>query len=198
MEGEVCKAFKHVKEAYLTQMYKTDPDTDEFIIEISVDSYNEIFNGWDPSPVKRRDLDPEVIEFIESCADDIPLRYPIELHFYMPADQRDEGKERLSVEGIRNNFAYTIALIRRALSDIRKKTIIYAVAALVFLTLRYMSGVGVPANLMTTILTEGLSIGGWVFLWEAFSLLFFSGQETNNQLKRYLRLFEARIIFKYR
>ena len=178
-------------------MYRMGPDTDEFIIEISVDSYNEIFNGWDPSPVKRRDLDPEVIDFIESCADDIPLQYPVELHFYMPKDQRDEEKERLSIEGIRNNFAYTTALIRRSLSDIRKKTITYAVAAFVFLTLRYMSGPIVPTNILTTILIEGLSIGGWVFLWEAFSLLFFSGQETNNQLKQYLRLLEAKIIFKY-
>ncbi|MGI6620971.1 MAG: hypothetical protein ACOX35_05925 [Bacillota bacterium] len=179
-------------------MYKTDPDTDEFIIEISVDNYNEIFNGWDPSPVKRRDLDPEVIDFIESCADDIPLRYPVELHFYIPADQRAEEKERLSIEGIRNNFAYSVALIRKSLSEIRKKTIMYSVAAFVFLILRYMSGPIVPTNILTTIMIEGLSIGGWVFLWEAFSLLFFSGQETSNQLKQYLRLLEARIIFKYR
>jgi len=179
-------------------MYKTDPDTDEFIIEISVDNYNEIFNGWDPSPVKRRDLDPEVIDFIESCADDIPLRYPVELHFYMPADQRAEEKERLSIEGIRNNFAYSVALIRKSLSEIRKKTIMYSVAAFVFLILRYMSGPIVPTNILTTIMIEGLSIGGWGFLWEAFSLLFFSGQETSNQLKQYLRLLEARIIFKYR
>ncbi|HHT84856.1 MAG: hypothetical protein ACOX34_06305 [Bacillota bacterium] len=178
-------------------MYKTNTDTDEFIIEISVDSYNEIFNGWDPSPVKRRDLDPEVLEFIESSAADIPVRYPVELHFYMPAEQRDEEKEHLSAEGIRNNFSYTIALIRRSLADIRRKTMTYAVAAFAFLTLRYMSRPAAPTNLLTTILIEGLSIGGWVFLWEAFSLFFFSGQETNNQLKRHLRLLEAKIIFKY-
>lgn len=175
-------------------MYKTNAD--DVIIEISVDNYNEIFNGWDPSPVKRRDLDPEVLEFIESCAADIPLCYPIELHFYMPADQRDDEKERLSIEGIRNNFSYTVALIRRNLAEIRKKTAIYVVAALAFLTLRYMRP-GIPTNLITTILTEGLSIGGWVFLWEAFSLLFFSGQDTSNQLKQYLRLLEAKIVFKY-
>ena len=52
---EVCKAFRHIKETYLTQMYKDRSDTDEFIIEISVDNYNEIFNSWDPSPVKRQD-----------------------------------------------------------------------------------------------------------------------------------------------
>lgn len=195
---EVIKTFRQAKENYLKQMYKTSPDTDGFIIEVSVDSYNEIFNGWDPSPVKRRDLDPEVMEFIESSADDIPLKYPLEMHFYLPAEKRDEEKERLSKEGIRNNFSYSIALIRRSLADIRKKTMVYAVAAFAFLTVRYMSRLGVPTNLLTTILTEGLSIGGWVFLWEAFSLFFFAGQETSNQLKRYLRLLDAKIIVKYR
>lgn len=192
------QTFKQAIENYLRQMYKTNAETNGFIIEVSVDSYNEIFNGWDPSPVKRRDLDPEVMAFIESCSADIPLRYPVELHFYLPAESRDEEKERLSEEGIRNNFSYSIALLRRSLADIRRKTMIYAVAAFAFLTLRYMPKPGVPANLLTTILTEGLSIGGWVFLWEAFSLFFFSGQETSGQLKRYLRLLNAKIAFKYR
>ena len=75
---------------------------------------------------------------------------------------------------------------------------VYAVSAFAFLTVRYMSRLGVPANLLTTILTEGLSIGGWVFLWEAFSLFFFSGQEASNQLKRYVRLLDTKVIFKYR
>ena len=49
-------------------------DTDGFIIEVSVDTTR--FNGWDPSPVKRRDLDPRSW-IIESSAADIPLRYPL-------------------------------------------------------------------------------------------------------------------------
>ena len=114
----------------------------------------------------------------------------------MPKDQRDEEKERLSIEGIRNNFAYTTALIRRSLSDIRKKTITYAVGAFVFLTLRYMSGPIVPTNILTTILIEGLSIGGWVFLWEAFSLLFLGTR--NEQPKQTVSpIARSQIIFKY-
>jgi hypothetical protein len=49
--------------------------------------------------------------------------------------------------------------------------------------------------MFTTILTEGISIGGWVFLWEAFSLSFFSGQEIHNRLKGYRRFQESKITF---
>ena len=92
-------------------------------------------------------------------------------------------KERMSEEGIRNNFSYSIALIRRSLADIGRKTMLYAVAV------RLPDGT-VHAEARRSRQPpydhpyRGLSIGGWVFLWEAFSLLFFAGQETSNQLKR--------------
>ena len=51
------------KKNYLKQIYKMNPDTKAYIIEVSLIDYNEIFNGWDPSPIKRRDLDPDLISF---------------------------------------------------------------------------------------------------------------------------------------
>lgn len=190
--------FKRNKENYLKQIYKTNPETNAFVIEVSLSDYNEIFNGWDPSPVKRRDLDPDLLDFMEQCAADIPLRFPLELQFYMPQDKSDEGKESLSREGIRNNFDFTAHFIRKNLREIWQKIMIYVIAAFAFLSVGYMSRQQPHPNMVTTILTEGLSIGGWVFLWEAFSLFFFSGQEVNNRLKRYIRFQDTKIVFRYK
>jgi len=77
------------KKNYLKQIYKMNPDTNAYIIEVSLIDYNEIFNGWDPSPIKRRDVDPELISFLEECDSDIPLEFPLELMFYLPEDQYD-------------------------------------------------------------------------------------------------------------
>ena len=68
------------------------------MIEVSLTDYSDIFNGWDPSPVRRRDLDPDLVEFMEHCAADIPLNYPLELQFYVPTEVRDEEKEERTRE----------------------------------------------------------------------------------------------------
>jgi hypothetical protein len=160
-----------------------------------VDDYTDIFNGWDPSPVRRRDLDPDLVDFLEQCASDIPVEFPVELQFYVPEAKCDKDKETRTIEGIKNNFSFTAHFIGKELEEIRRKVLRYAIASLAFLSIGYISRHYVDPNMFTTILTEGISIGGWVFLWEAFSLSFFSGQEIHNRLKGYRRFQESKITF---
>lgn len=179
-------------------MYRMNPETNAFIVEISLDDYSEIFNGWDPSPVKRRDLDPELVGFLEQCSSDIPLKFPLELQLYMPQERFDKDKEGLSREGIKNNFEFTVHSIRKSLTEVRQKTTVYVIAAFAFLSVGYASRHLADLGMVTTILTEGLSIGGWVFLWEAFSTFFFYGQEVRSRLRRYLRFQDTEVVFKYK
>ncbi len=186
------------KKNYLKQMYKTNTETNAYIVEISLENYNEIFNGWDPSPIKRRDLDPDLVNFMRVCSSDIPLKYPLELHFYMPGDQYNKEKEDLSIVGLKNNFSFTLHFIRKEIEQIGKKIALYIIMAVAFLSVGYLSGSQIKLNFLKTILKEGLSIGGWVFLWEAFSLFFFSRQEVYNRLKTYKRFQDTEINFKYK
>mgnify|MGYP001042070454 CR=1 FL=1 len=191
--------FKRKKKMnYLKQIYKMNPKTNAYIIEISLDYYNEIFNGWDPSPIKRRDLDPDLVHFIEECSSDIPLSYPLELQFYLPEEQFDEEKEKLAQVGIKNNFDFSTHFIRKELEQIGKKIVFYIFMAFIFLSIGYLSGKKVVSGFITSMLIEGFTIGGWVFLWEVFSLFFFSRQEVHVRLKRYMRLQGTTISFKYK
>jgi len=186
------------KKNYLKQIYKQNPDTNAFIVEVSLDYYNEVFNGWDPSPIKRRDIDPDLLIFIEQCAYDIPLKFNIELHFSLPKSQFDEKKEELTQTGIKNNFNFIIHFIRRNLRNDRRKIFIYIIMSFSFLIMSYLLRKNVVgADMITSTVVEGLFIGGWVFLWEAFSLFFFSSQEIKGRLNRYLRFIDAPIHFYY-
>lgn len=186
------------KKNYLKQIYKMNPETNAYIIEISLVDYNEIFNGWDPSPIKRRDLDPDLLNFMEVCSSDIPLELPLELQFYMPEDQFNEDKENLSKVGIKNNFDFTTHFIKKELAQIRQKILLYIIMAVAFLSVGYLSAQQIESSFFTTILLEGLSIGGWVFLWEAFSLFFFQRQEVHSRLRTYIRFQNTVISFKYK
>ncbi|ERJ13168.1 hypothetical protein [Haloplasma contractile] len=185
------------KRNYLRQIYKENKDTGAFIIEVSLDDYNEVFNGWDPSPIKRRDLDPDLLTFIDQCAFDIPSKYSLELLFYMPRQQYNTKKEKLTRIGIKNNFKFTLHFIRKELANYRKKILLYIILSFTFLISSYLTQKNVTLDLITSTLLEGMFIGGWVFLWEAFSLFFFSSQETYVKLRRYTRLLDAPIVFNY-
>jgi hypothetical protein len=50
-------------------------------------------------------------------------------------------------------------------------------------------------NVLTSVLTEGLFIGGWVFLWEAVSLFFFSNRDLYYRYRTFRRLRRSEIIF---
>ncbi|HYE82992.1 MAG TPA: hypothetical protein VEG39_12610 [Clostridia bacterium] len=186
------------KKNYLKQIYRMNTDTNTFIIDISLDSYNEIFNGWDPSPIKRRDLDPDLRHFMDECASDIPLKYPLELQFYLPEEQYDEEKEKLTRIGIENNFNFIVHFINKEIRQISGRIVFYIIIAFAFLSVGYLSSERVTENIVTTTLMEGLSIGGWVFLWEAFSLFFFSRQEVYGRLKIYKRYQDAKVNFSYK
>lgn len=186
------------KKNYLKQIYGVNPETNAFIIEVSLDDYNEIFNGWDPSPVKRRDLEPDLLHFLEECASDIPLRFPLELQFFLPKEQYDENKESLSRTGVQNNFNVSVHFIRREQKQIMERILICVVMAFAFLSVAYLSKKHYAANLLTSTLEEGLLVGGWVFFWEVFSLFFFSRNEANGRLKKYKRFQNSAINFIYK
>jgi hypothetical protein len=185
------------KKNYLKQIYKMNPETNTFIIEVSLISYNEIFNGWDPSPIKRRDLDPDLLHFMNQCSSDIPLNFPLELQFHLPKEQYDESKENLTRVGIKNNFDFIAHFIGKEIKQINRKIFYYFIIACAFLSIGYLSSERVAENVVTTTFIEGLSIGGWVFLWEAFSLFFFSRQEIHNRLKSNRRFQDTKISFNY-
>jgi hypothetical protein len=185
------------KRNYLKQIYKQNPETDAYIIEVSLDNYNEVFNGWDPSPIKRRDLDPDLLKFIQQCSHDIPLKFPVELHFYMPKDLYDENKEGLTRDGVINNFNFIVHFTRNELINNRKKIFMYIMMSFFFLSMASIVRQQASLGVLSSIAIEGMFIGGWVFLWEAFSLFFFVRQETVTRLKRIRRFIDTPIYFYY-
>ena len=77
---------KHKKNETLN-LYNTNPDTRAYLIEVSLDDYSELFNGWDASPLRRRDLEPELMDYLEQAGSEIPLKEKMELCFYMPKEK---------------------------------------------------------------------------------------------------------------
>lgn len=182
----------------INNYYNINKKTSAYMIEISLDDYAELFNGWDASPLRRRDLEPELLEYIEQAGKEIPIKNNVELYLYLPSELRDDEKEFRSRTGIKNNFRMVLFLINRSLKNIYRQIMTNIVISTLFLIAAYLIKNNINLDMFSTIFVEGLYIGGWVLLWEAFSLFFFNSYEIRQRKKIFLRFIDMDILFKYK
>lgn len=177
-------------------LYRRNKDTGRIIIDIALDDYIEFFHEWDNSVFKKRDMHPELAEFLDICSEDIPLREKLEIVFSINSP-KDLEKEELIRISYQNYYSY----IER--SESRKvRRFIRNSAVLLFISLLLLTAYGLFANhelnnIILKVLLESLLIGGWVFAWEAMHILFLDIIEPLHKRREAKRFLEAEISFKY-
>lgn len=186
------------KKSYLSQIYKYDEVEKCYVVEVSLDNYQELFNAWDAAPTRKKDLDSELIEFIEQAAYDIPMKHKTKISLGLPLDQKDEKFEASVKTAVYNNFKMIIHFINKKLHVNNRKVMTYISFSIAFITLSYFLLTSVTDNLTFKLIREGLMIGGWVLMWESFTLFFFDSYEVRNRRKRYQRFLDSNIEFRYR
>jgi len=179
-----------------SEIYKINQSTNLYMIEIALDHYTDIFNRWDPAPFKRRELDPDLNLYLEGCSEEIPLHYPIELCFIIPSAKHSEELEQEARHGLKMNYTFKLYLLKKEL----KKNIIKVLRCILlgfgFLALgKFFSSRSVDEGFLT-LLSEAVFIGGWVFLWEAVSIFFFTDYELFHRYRIYKRLRDAPVLFR--
>ncbi|RCW54209.1 MULTISPECIES: hypothetical protein [Halanaerobium] len=190
--------FEYEDEYQLRYIYHTNQHNNAYLVELNLDNYDDLFNSWDGSALDRKELDPELSHFLERASYELPLKEKVELCFYLPEDKQDEGVEADSRATIKNNFRMNLFFIDQDLKNNNKKIMTYIVMGLLFLITAYLIPENKDLSLLISLLMEGLFVGGWVFLWEAFSIFFFGSRELKEKKKRYLRYLNSDIVFKYR
>jgi hypothetical protein len=179
-----------------SQIYQIDEATNLYMIEVALDQYGDIFNEWDPAPFKRREIDPDLELYLEGSSDEISDRYPIELSFTLPQGTRDEQTEQEMRDGLRNSFTFKIYLLKKELRKTNAQMLRWVLLGFIFLWLGSVLSSQFKETVLVSLLAEGLFIGGWVFLWEAVSLFFFTNRELYNRYRTYRRLHQAPVFFR--
>jgi hypothetical protein len=184
-------------DAGLKKIYQQNPVTGAFLIETALDRYEDVFNEWDPAPYKRRDLNPDLLHYLEDSSGDIPLHQPVELLFKAPLPIYHDDKERSAREGLATYLTCDVEAARKNLRRLHKRSLVNLCVATTLLTLAIWMSRIQNSNLPIAVLREGLTIGSWVFTWELISFFFFRRVEFRRELKKWKRLAQAEITFSY-
>lgn len=141
----------------------------KLLIELELHSIMQIFNSFDPAPFHEKELDPEAEEYIYNTVGEFPLKKPLEIVIYAPPSEFDGETEHTLKEAIKNHFSYKKILtdieLRRLLQRGRRNMMIAIVFLfLCLLIIRLLSTL--EQSLINTMFSEGLTIIGWVAMWE--------------------------------
>jgi hypothetical protein len=184
--------------AALEKIYECDKETGAFIISIALDNYPDVFNELDSAPWRRRDIDHDLRVFLEESSADIPMRHPIILRFNVEVEKQDPIKEEHIKTGLRTYFSFVRSNMQRQIRDSYQKSVFYVMASFLLLFTSYTLRPAVEGNIVFATLVDGISIGGWVFLWEAISTYAFKSRDAREKLQHYKRFSKAPIWFSYR
>ena len=147
--------------------------------------------------MRRRDLDTSVVDYFDACSSEIPLNYSIELSFVAPKEIFDGDKESRVRAGLATWLDFTANKAKGAIFESLKRALQY-VGAFVLLIIGsfVLRNAGLDGFAVETI-SEGISIGSWVFLWEAFAIIFFKLHKLVKQYRKIARIRNAPISFRY-
>jgi hypothetical protein len=180
------------------ELYQFIPETNTFVFDVTIDIYEGLFNKLDPSPFKQRDLLPDLFEYLDQCSNDIPYKYNIILSLNLTNQACDTAREGEVTSGLRTNFRYMVSSISRQISSIYVKALRYVLVSFMGITSAALFDSFLPGNIFADFIKQGLLIGGWVFLWEAFSLVFIQMHDIRINLKKFKRLLSSEIRFTYK
>jgi len=184
-------------DATFEKVYERDAQTNRFIIAAAINKYTDIFNELDPAPFKKRDVNHDLRIFLEDCSADIPLKYNILLQFNVLNEKQEIEKEERVKFGLKTYFSFVERQLEREIRRSYEKSTFYVGVAFLLLFTAYSLGTLATQDIIITTAVEGITIGGWVFLWEAISTFAFRKRDTKNKRKHYQRFIRAQIRFNY-
>ena len=183
--------------SYYKNIYNQNKETNRIIIDIALDDYFDFYHEWDNVKFKKRDIHPEMANFLDTCVMQIPSKESLELKFHISNDSKDPKAESEIRESFHHYYSMEMFAIRKIVKNIYKIAAISILVSLAMLIFVYFAEEDLGEGLLAYTIINGFEIGGWVFMWEAFYGIGFERSEEKKKLKEYKRLLDADISFTY-
>lgn len=170
-------------EKYIARNYVEDEDA---IISIYIKESEDYYNEYDADDLT---LSDDILSFISNRAETISNKYNIVIEFDTPHISEKEKEKLLSI--IRSHYGLEYSLKQKTLMINQLKALVFFLIGTIFLILS-------NAVHFSKLLTDILSIAGWVSMWETLSILLFDSIKSKTNKTNIDRLYNAKIIFKER
>ena len=188
---------KNKKKKNLNSLYHYNARSDTYEISLSLRNYEEIYNPYDYSQYKKRDMDEDFLDYIYDETLGIPLKHNVKLTMHIKEDLYDEEKTKNVKNAIKNNFTWRLGVNSQRLKELFQKCLLLLIAGLAFLVLTFgLNNFVSEDNTFVGIFGESLSIIGWVFLWDLVEILVFDITKLLKKRRFLKRLINCKVEFE--
>ena len=162
------------------------------LIEIHLGELKQLFNSFDPTPFRERDLDPKAEEFIVDWARERHGDQPLGLLVHV--DRSDAADDHLATvqTAVREYFHGRADLTRRRLRQLFRVGRISLVIGLAVVAIAILLGNLAERLLDQTrfggVLSESLLIGGWVAMWRPLEIFLYEWWPIRAEARLFDRL----------
>jgi hypothetical protein len=177
--------------------YEYNAESGNYIIDVKLKSFHNFYHDWDNTPNYYRSIHPELVGYLNECSQEIPLKESIEIRFDLDQKAETPGKEKTLMKSYTYYFRYLLRNQMKRIKRVYRQTIFSIIFALILLSLANLLDHYLTETILSSTIITGITVGGWVFMWEAFYTLGFLRPDQRNRIKETQRLLDAPIIFSY-
>lgn len=184
-------------ENYLNGVNDISKSTLQYIVNLKVQKYNDIFDNLDNSPLKVRNINKDIQLYLKDSLASIPSKNSIGISFHITGEKRDKIKEESVIIALQSCCLKRLKSKRSDLKSSNIDTVIYVLTSILLLSVGFDLETVFNKSVLFNTLLEGVNIGGWIFLWEAISMLFFKSKDINSEIQEVHRILRSNMSFTY-
>lgn len=147
------------------------------LIEVHVANLQQLFNSLDPTPFRKRDLDPAAEEFIAGWAREMDSDKPIGLVVHVDQEAHSPDHVKTLNDAVRDYFGERANRSRQRLRQLFKVGRTSLIIGILFLAASIIVGDMIASLLkdtrFDTVVRESLLIGGWVAMWRPLEIFLY-------------------------
>lgn len=166
-------------------------------ISIAIDSWDDVFSDFDPSPLAERVLSEDFLFELKKRYRETQ-RGNFVITIYAPASLKDESSERIVIRRLRQYFKYRYLSLTKNVRSLRAKGGLF-----IFLGIMALGGMTLVtyAKVLSELTLELVGIIlvplGWFGIWEGFSKMIDPAPKLTDEKEIFDKLSKAVIKFKY-
>lgn len=169
-------------------------------IAIRVRTIAQLFNSFDLSPFRERDIDADVEQFIYEWVRELPLTAPFALVVHLPPEEAAKPEVASLGEAFQNYFghrAQSVDLELRELFRVGRRSIAIGILVLaICLSASQLIAPLIPNVTAAWVIQESLIIVGWVANWRPIEIYLYDWWPIRRRRRLYQRIAAAPLIVR--
>jgi hypothetical protein len=169
-------------------------------IAIRVRTIAQLFNSFDPSPFRERDIDTDVEQYILDWVRELPPTTPFTIVVHLPPEETARPEAAGIAEAFRNYFAYRARVVDfdlRELFRVGRRSLAIGVTVLVAcLSASQLIAPLIPYATLARVVEESLIIVGWVANWRPIEIYLYEWWPIRRRRRQFARIAAAPLIVR--